>query len=84
MPTANYDASLVTQRRRNFVLYSWNKNNNAAIADGTSIRREQPNMQLQTVVTYRKETLANNTVGDCQCDAPTNNNPGGGNSQTMG
>ncbi len=85
MPTANYDASLLTQRRRNLVLYSWNKANNAAVTAGTSIRREQPNMQLQTVVTYRHQTLANNTSdAGCQCDAPTNSNTGGDNSQNWG
>lgn len=85
MPTGNYDASLLTQRRRNLVLYSWNKANNAAVAAGTSVRREQPNMQLQTVVTYRQQTLANNTSeAGCQCDAPTNRNSGGDNSQNIG
>jgi hypothetical protein len=85
MPTANYDASLLTQRRRNLVLYSWNKANNAAVTAGTSIRREQPNMQLQTVVTYRQQTLANNTSdAGCQCDSPTNSNTGGDNSQNWG
>ena len=85
MPTGNYDASLLTQRRRNLVLYSWNKANNAAVAAGTSVRREQPNMQLQTVVTYRQQALANNTSdAGCQCDAPTNSNSGGDNSQNWG
>lgn len=85
MPTANYDSSLLTQRRRNFVLYTWNKNNNAAVNAGTSVRREQPNTQLQTVVTYRHQALANNTSADgCQCDAPTNTNEGGNNSQNWG
>jgi len=72
MPTANFDASLLTKRRRDFTIYSWNKTNEALVNAGLSIKREQPNSQLATVVTYRHEALANNTTNGCQCDAPTN------------
>jgi hypothetical protein len=72
MPTANYDASLLTKRRRDFVIYTWNKNNEALVNAGLSIKREQPNTQLATVVTYRHEATANNTSANgCQCDQPT-------------
>jgi hypothetical protein len=80
MPTAVYDASLLTRRKRDFTIYTWNRINSAAVVAGTSIRREQPNTQLATVVTYRHEALANNTAG-CPCDLPTNKTSGGMNSQ---
>ena len=77
MPTANYDASRLTQNRRNVALYAWYTQNNAAVAAGASIRREQPNTQLATVVTERRETTANvlNT-SSCPCSEQVFNNPG--------
>jgi hypothetical protein len=80
MPTGNYDSSRLTQQRQNYVLYTWNRNNAARVNAGLSIRREQPNTQLATVVTERRSALANNTIV-CPCDAPTQENAGGGNCQ---
>lgn len=80
MPTANYDASRLTQNRRNATLYNWYITNNAAVAAGTSIRREQPNTQLATVVTERHQTNANqNTTtapASCPCSQQVFENPG--------
>ena len=78
MPTANYDSSLLTQRRRNYAIYTWNRLNKAAVAAGTSVRREQPDMQLQTVVTYRHEVAANKAPeAECPCAESVNDNTGG-------
>ena len=84
MPTANYDSSLLTQRRRNYAIYTWNRLNNAAVAAGTSVRREQPDMQLQTVVTYRHEVAANkDPAAECPCKESVDRNPGGDNSANV-
>jgi hypothetical protein len=78
MPTTNYDASLLTQRKRNYTLYTWNRLNNAAVAAGTSVRREQPDTQLQTIVTYRHQVAANiNPDAECPCSLAVDRNPGG-------
>jgi hypothetical protein len=84
MPTANYDSSLLTQRRRNYAIYTWNRLNNAAVAAGTSVRREQPDMQLQTVVTYRHEVAANKAPeAECPCATAVDRNAGGDNSANV-
>lgn len=80
MPTTVYDASLVTRRARNNALYTFYNNNNAAVNAGTSIRREQPDTQLQTIVTQRRETSANvnpGPAGTCACTVAVDNNEGG-------
>lgn len=85
MPTANYDASLLTRQRRDFTIFTWNKNNQVLVNQGQSILREQPNTQLATVVTYRQQAWANNTAPDgCQCEATTLRNSGGNMSQNWG
>jgi hypothetical protein len=84
MPTAVYDSSLLTQRRRNYALYTYNRLNNAAVTAGTSIRREQPDMQLQTVVTYRHEVSANTApAAACPCAVAVDRNAGGNNSANV-
>ncbi len=80
MPTTVYDASLVTRRARNNALYTFYLNNNAAVNAGLSVRREQPDTQLQTIVAERKETSANTNpgpVGTCPCTVAVNDNRGG-------
>jgi hypothetical protein len=80
MPTTVYDASLVTRRARNNALYTFYVNNNAAVNAGLSVRREQPDTQLQTIVAERKETSANTNpgpVGTCPCTVAVNDNRGG-------
>jgi hypothetical protein len=78
MPTGNYDSSLLTQRKRNYVLYTWNKINSAAVNAGLSVRREQPDTQLETVVTYRHQVSANtNPAAECPCSNSVNDNRGG-------
>ena len=78
MPTENFDSSLLTQRKRNYALYTWNRINQAEVNAGRSVRREQPDTQLQTVVTYRKQVSANqNIAGECPCVESVNKNSGG-------
>jgi hypothetical protein len=78
MPTANYDSSLLTQRRRNYAIYTWNRINSAAVNVGASVRREQPDTQLQTVVTYRHQVSANtNPTAACPCAESVDRNSGG-------
>jgi hypothetical protein len=78
MPTTVYDASLITQRKRNYALYTFNRLNSAAVNAGTSIRREQPDTQLQTIVTYRKQVSANtNPTAECPCSTAVDKNAGG-------
>ncbi len=84
MPTGNFDASLLTQRRRNYALYTWNRLNQARVNAGTSILREQPNTQLATIVTQRHQVSANQLVtaeDPCPCRQPVSDNAGGNNSQ---
>ena len=84
MPTQVYDASLLTQRRRNYAIYTYNRLNSAAVAAGTSVRREQPDMQLQTVVTYRHEVKANTApAAECPCAESVDRNAGGGNASNV-
>ena len=78
MPTRIYDSSLLTQRRRNYAIYTWNRKNNEYVAAGVSIRREQPDAQLATVVTYRHQVSANkNPAAKCPCAESVNENAGG-------
>ena len=88
MPTANYDASRVTKNRRDVTLYNWYVANNAAVAAGTSVQREQPNTQLATIVTQRHQTAANQNPStapaDCPCSAQVVDNRGGNMSANVG
>jgi hypothetical protein len=78
MPTANYDSSLLTQRKRNYTLYTWNRINEAEVNAGRSVRREQPDTQLQTVVTYRHQVSANQlNATSCPCEKAVDKNSGG-------
>jgi hypothetical protein len=85
MPTVNYDASILTKRRRNYALFTFNRLNNAAVNAGTSVRREQPDTQLQEVLAQRSEVSANtNPTSQCPCTTPTLSNTGGNNSNNIG
>jgi hypothetical protein len=88
MPTGNFDASRVTQNRRNVTLYNWYVTNNAAVNAGASVRREQPNTQLATIVTQRHQTEANKNPTEapeaCPCSQQVVNNSGGNNSRNIG
>lgn len=78
MPTTVYDASLLTQRKRNYAIYTFNRLNSAAVNAGTSIRREQPDTQLQTIVTYRHQVSANtDPTAACPCAVAVDKNTGG-------
>ena len=88
MPTAVYDASLVTRRARNNTLVTWYLANNTAVRNGTSVRREQPDTQLQQIVTFRNETTANTnpvatTTNPCSCTSTVDFNAGGNNSNQV-
>jgi hypothetical protein len=60
MPTAVYDASLVTFRARSKALYAFNAANTAAVNAGASVKREQPTFQSAEVLLVRKQ-------GGCFC-----------------
>lgn len=78
MPTGNYDSSLLTQRKRNYALYTYNKLNQAEVNAGRSIRREQPDTQLQTIVTQRHQVSANQlNASTCPCAEAVDVNKGG-------
>ena len=72
MPTANHDASRVTQRKRAVAMYTWNAANNAAISAGNSVRREQPDTQLGELLAYRRSTKAYFTPNDPSTGLPKN------------
>lgn len=84
MPTANYDSSLLTQRRRAAALYSFYTSNLAAVNAGQSVRREQPDTQLNEVLTQRHEVRGNtNPTAACPCSEAVSVNPGGANSNNV-
>ncbi len=85
MPTANYDASLLTQRKRNIALYTYYLDNQNAVNAGTTVRREQPNTQLGTVVTERRQTAGNTNPAPvpCACTESVDRNAGGDNSNNV-
>ena len=60
MPTAVFDASYLTFRKRAKTLSAFNSANAAAVTAGTSILREQPTTQMAEVITTRKQ-------GGCFC-----------------
>ena len=61
MPTAIYDASLITFRKRAAVLYGYKNNiNNAALVNYNVVRSEQPTLQSGEIITTRRQ-------GKCIC-----------------
>jgi len=66
MPTANYDSSYITQRRRAMALYAFNNANQAAVNAG-GVQREQPTLQSATVIVERRQ-------GGCFCSDINNGN----------
>ncbi len=68
MPTAVYDASLVTFRARAKALYGFNAANTAAVNTGASVKREQPTLQSAEVLLVRKQ-------GGCFCSQDAANLP---------
>jgi hypothetical protein len=61
MPTAIYDSSYLTFRRRAAVLYGYNNNLKAAqVVDYNTVRKEQPTLQSGEIITTRKQ-------GGCIC-----------------
>ena len=61
MPTAIYDASLITFRKRAAVLYGYKNNlNAAALVNYNIVRSEQPTFESGEIITTRKQ-------GGCFC-----------------
>lgn len=86
MGTANYDASRVTQRQRSVAMATFSRLNNAAVANGTSIRREQPDSQLGEILAQRNTSKAfftplvgNPQAEGCPCSQDVSVNAGGNN-----
>jgi len=85
MPTVNYDSSILTKRKRSLALFYFDQQLNTAITAGTSVRREQPDTQLQEVRVQRAEVSANtNPTAACPCSTATLSNTGGNNSNNVG
>ncbi|NBO71525.1 MAG: hypothetical protein EBU66_12660 [Bacteroidetes bacterium] len=56
MPTAIYDASYITFRRRAGVLYNYKNNiNTAANGNYNIVRKEQPTFQTGEIITTRRQ-----------------------------
>ena len=56
MPTAIYDSSYLTFRRRAAVLYGYKNNiNNAALANYNLVRTEQPTLESGEIITTRRQ-----------------------------
>lgn len=62
MPTAVYDASYLTLRKRAKTLYGYKSAIDSGINAGTTRRTEQPTMQMAEVILVRKQ-------GGCFCSA---------------
>ena len=65
MPTAVYDASYLTFRKRAKTLYAFKAAVDAGISAGTTVRVEQPSVQMAEVILARKQ-------GGCFCTADAN------------
>lgn len=84
MGTTNYDASLLTQRKRAAALNAFYTSNQAAVNAGTSVRREQPSTQLNEVLLQRQTSAAaTNPTAGCPCSTYVDANPGGGNGNNV-
>jgi hypothetical protein len=84
MGTTNYDASRITQRKRAVALNTWYNANNAAVANGASVLREQPSMQMGEVLNQRVLSKAFYTPnGGCPCSQDVTANAGGGNANNV-
>lgn len=56
MPTAIYDSSYLTFRKRAATLYGYSNNlKNAAAANYNVVRREQPTLQSGEIITTRRQ-----------------------------
>ena len=84
MGTANYDASRVTQRQRSVAMSTFARLNNAAVAAGLSVRREQPDTQLGEILAQRNISKAFFTpTSNCACSQDIIDNLGGNNSANV-
>jgi len=69
--TRNYDSSRIIERNRAIALSYFKRTNDASVAAGTSIRRAQPNTQLNEIVVETLLTTAYTNPGSnataCGC-----------------
>ena len=68
MPLTNRDASQLTLRKQQKILYSWNANNTVLVNLGTSVLRAQPTFQSNSVVIDTRK-------GGCVCATDALANP---------
>ena len=69
MPTAIYDSSYLTFRKRAATLYGFNKKiSDAAAADYSIVRREQPTFQTAEIIATRRQ-------GGCFCSTDASGLP---------
>ena len=68
MPLTNTDASQITLKQKQKVLYAWKINNDSQVNRGVSILKEQPTFQSNSVVIDRRQ-------GGCKCSADASENP---------
>jgi hypothetical protein len=68
MPPANRDASQITIKNQQKMLYAWKSANDVLVATGSSQLREQPTSQSLSVVIQRQQ-------GGCKCDNDASANP---------
>jgi hypothetical protein len=68
MTLTNTDASQITLKMKQKVLYGWKAANTTLVTSGLSVRKEQPTFQTSTVVLDRRQ-------GGCKCDSDASTNP---------
>ncbi len=68
MSTTNRDASQITIKNQQKMLYAWKSTNDAQVNLGLSVLQEQPTAQSLSVVVQRQQ-------GGCKCDADRSANP---------
>jgi hypothetical protein len=68
MTLTNRDASQITLKQKQKVLYGWKVNNDVLVNIGRSVLSEQPTRQSLTVVVDRRQ-------GGCKCAADASANP---------
>jgi hypothetical protein len=68
MTLTNYDASQITLKQQQKVLYAWKSQNDVLVSLGRSILSEQPSSQRSGVIVDRNQ-------GGCKCTSDALANP---------
>jgi hypothetical protein len=68
MTLTNFDASQITLKQKQKVLYAWKSNNDIQVNIGRSVLSEQPTFQSLNVVVDRQQ-------GGCKCVTDASENP---------